>query len=194
MRKMNVVCCLLAVVMLFAPVGVFAQGAMHTTPHVVEITYTRAVQLAMRNLLPLMEIDAQIEEIETLLEELREDIEAMEQGRWRQDARNELWNSLLLLDAQIHGLHTTHEALTEAGETLWQELLLGLTFITEDGAADFVAEMLHHTMMNMIFTREVSNAIHSLGAQYDNVSFHLRRLSEDVPELLEDARQAVTIL
>jgi len=182
--------CLLVAVMLSAPMGVFAQVASE----VVEITYARAVQLAMRNLLPLMEIDVQIEEIEERLDELREDIEAMEQGRWRQDLQNELWNNLLILESQIQGLHGTHEALTEASEALWQELLLGLTFIAEDGAADFVAYMLHQTMMNMIFTREVGNAIFSLESQQANLLHHLGRINEDVPELLEDARQAVRIL
>ena len=183
-----------------APLAVTAQSTTTeaTQPievsEVVEITYDRALQLAMRDLLALMELDALIEEIEERLAALAEDINAMEQGNWRLDTQTEWWGNIAALESQIRNLQTTQEALTDANETMWQDVLHGLTLISEDGAADSLAEMLYHAMMNMIFLREVDNAIFSLQSQRDTLFGHLGRLNRDVPELLEDARQAVAIL
>jgi len=166
----------------------------HEESDVVIISYERALDMALRDLLPIMDVNAQIRGTERQLNELMDDIRDMEQGWWQQDIQNDLWSSLISLDAQLQNAQTVQVQLSQSAEDAFQNILLGFMLITEEDAPLFLAESLQQAIQSMILTQEINNSIAMIEMHRSTVLGNLNSLNNDVRDILAYARDSAAVL
>jgi len=129
MRKLYLL--ITAVIFIFLPIATHA-----AEPPVVVIQYQDALQMALRDMLPVRGTDAQILEMQNQRDDLREHILHLERNTLSPEMQrivNDMHDQLMNLEMQIYGAAAAQNHLQQAGESALQAFIAGLNYGSADG-------------------------------------------------------------
>lgn len=175
----------------------------------ITLTYERALQLALRDLLPVIDADAQIRDIQNRRDDLLEELRLLEQRRYSQERINELHNELWRLESQLWSAINTLEQMQlntdHAFNTFFndfQDFILSLVTANDNGEPpsqneNYVfSQRLQAAIQSMILAHEMNNAITSMEIRRNSIFDEIRNLQDETTrrERMADTRNDIAEL
>jgi len=147
------------VLLVFVSASVAAHNDELNMP--VVLSYDQAVQLALRDLLPIHETDAQMRRMQNQRTELEEEIRRLNQNDIYQERISVLQHELWLLDMQIMNARNAQQHVMANTEQALQLFIPGLIAAAadEEGADEIFSQILQAIIQGVIISHELDNSI-----------------------------------
>jgi len=157
----------------------------------VTFTYDEALRRALRDMLPIIDSNAQIRDIQDQRNDLRDDLRDLEQGRNTVSAalRDDFWAMESQIAIATHAL----EQMQQTSANALNDFLYGLSAPGEYGFDPMLAQILQTAIQSVVGIQDLSNSIAMMEMQRQSILAELNRTSP-TSEMITETRRSMTEL
>jgi len=135
------------------------QTQARANSNVVVLTYDEALQMALRDLLPVIDAETLIERAQDRRNVLEEELEQLEQGWWMNESVIAIHDELWRLDWQLQNAEITQAQLQESIDLILMEIFANLPLLGVDGVAVALSHAFQLAIHGVIGVQGLSNEI-----------------------------------
>ncbi|MCL2387458.1 MAG: hypothetical protein FWC89_07925 [Defluviitaleaceae bacterium] len=176
--------------LVLSTVTVYAQYEYDEQDEYVTFTYQQALQMAQRDMLTIIDANAQIRGIQDQLEDLSEEIRLLERGAHSREALDNLNMERWELERRLNQANQAQAQMQQSANTAVNEFIAGLAF-NGYGPNPALGYAFQAAIQGIMTTNDLNNSIAMMERQYDSILNEMSRLRdrERANEMIEDTQQ-----
>ena len=180
----------------FTPFAYVYAGVQQNTENIVAIPYNQAVHMAQSGMLFSHDIDTQINNIQMLHRDLRDEISRLEAGTFNQNRINTLRDELTDLNERLSATMMSQINMGQSIEFSMQHFLDGLANIGGEGTDAFIGEALQSVMAATAAMYGTGSDIAMIQMQQMAIAEEIQRLQNEtgLRNILREARNSLNEL
>lgn len=199
MRKFRLINVLLFGALFIFGLMPFAQlhaGGLQSSENVVAIPYNQAIQMAKSGMISSQDVEAQINNIQMLHRDLRDEISRLEAGTFNRDRINVLRTELTELNELLSATMMRQFNMQNSIEFSMQHILDSLSNIGEEGVDDFFGDVLKSVMASTASMNVMSSDIALIQMRQAAVTQEIQQLQNEagLRTILLEARNSLNEL
>jgi len=182
---------LVAGVLIFPSAMVYGQEErVSVAAETVVLSYEQALQMALRGLLSISDMDVQLREMQRQHEDMWNDLRRLERGGYTWERINDLHKELSALDIQAWNLVAAQMEMRQGAESALEDFFSSVLPLDDEGSASPSIQSLQAAIQGMIGAHDLNNSLAMMEMRHNSISQEIQDLQNGtrMQERIAEAR------